>query len=168
MKTIAKITQNCYDWYDGESYSRVIEKELSEADLEALKGLTPVNMLDHIKRNAIGKITPIGKTKFVPEIKVAGFGISLQPAYYLWSLRSKRDHERGLNIYEQEKHMSEPVTEEEFCSVFDCDSPGGVFLDVRITLDGKRLAIGQATLNSISDFFAHIVKYHMAAIDDEL
>lgn len=168
MKTIAKITQNCYDWYDGENYSRVIEKELSEADLEALKGLTPANMLDHIRKNAIGKITPIGKTKLIPEIKVAGFGISLQPAYYLWSLRSERDHERGLNIHEQEKHMSEPVTEEEFCSVFDCDSPGGVFLDVRITLDGERLTIGQATLSIIEDFFAHIVKYHMAAIEDEL
>lgn len=167
-----KITINklCYDYFENEDYIVTIKRELTSEAFEALKTITAEYMLDHMRKNAIGKITPIGDKKLIPEIQVAGFAISLQCAYYIWKLRTERDSERGLSITACEEHMDEPVTEEEFNSVIHHPSQPAesVFVDVRIKLCDKQLTIGQATLEQIAEFFADVYKHHEANIYSEL
>lgn len=144
MTHIAEIIRNGYT-LDCDDYSEFLE--ISEDEISALFHLTPEALYNHIKEHSIGKVTPCGKTRYLPKYKIGRFEMSLQNAYFLYCYRDDK--------YGWRSEHNEPCTEEEFAAVTkNCDST----IDVLLYYNGKPIcAAGQSSCRNVAEWFHQLV-----------
>jgi hypothetical protein len=96
---------------------------ISDDELRQICELKPEDILAHMEKS-IGKMTPLGPSKFIPAIMLGKLEISVQINYQLWSER-----EDGGRL------MEPPITRQEF----DILVPDVHYrnIDVRVLYDGR-------------------------------
>ena len=110
--------------------------EITERELKMITELKPEDLLQHMKQ-AIGVMTPLGKTKLIPCVILGKIEISIQINYQLWSLRD----DRGRND-------NKPITQEELYRLVPNTTCRNI--DVRIRYDNKPFVPAtQMSLNEI-------------------
>ena len=71
-----------WDWSDVIGSVEITDEEGVE-----ISELTPQKLYNFIKQESIGKMTPLGRTRFLPCYQIGRIKISMQISYYLWSKR---------------------------------------------------------------------------------
>lgn len=112
------------EWYDDVVYCY----EITDEECEMIGNLTIDDIHEHMKQ-AIGVMTPCGKSKFIPCIMLGKLEISVQINYQLWSLRDDEGRVKD----------NSPITADEFDKLVtqkmhNCRCWN---LDVRMRYDGK-------------------------------
>lgn len=126
---LLKYVEQDFVWNENGEYSyEDIERvyHATDKEVEFLKSIDVLYMYNHMKQ-AVGRMTPMGMSKFIPPIVCEGIEISLQINYQLWSIRfdSNRDKDNS------------PITEEEFDLLVDV--AGEKYIDVRVRYNGNLL-----------------------------
>lgn len=113
-----------YNYETGQYEQVEFAYQITDKEAEFLRAISVEQMYQHM-RQAIGVMTPMKETKFIPTIKCGGIEISLQINYQLWSMR-----------YDNNSEDNSPITEEEFDKLVDKD--GTHAIDVRVRYEGKQ------------------------------
>lgn len=148
-----EITLEKYDWYDEKYVKSSIY--LDNSTLEALKQVTEETIYNHLK-SAIGKVTPLNDTKYLPCLEIGEIALSIQLNYQLWSIRQE-----GHTDYAD--FPNEPMTEAEFYQLIaDYDD----WFDFLAWKDNRTLF--DATSTSINRLMRWIKRIYQDKIIEEM
>lgn len=104
---ILQYWKDTIDWDDLSDSSELIIRKIDKSEFFKIKNISTEYVLKHLKQS-IGILTPRGKSKFIPAIKVGNFEISVQISYNLWShrlLEDRDDDNSPMSRYEFESIM---------------------------------------------------------------
>jgi hypothetical protein len=132
------VLEYIYDSWENETAIMPISEEESKVFLS----LNEKDIYEHLKAS-IGKVTPMGDTKFVPRYRVGDLSISVQFSYYLWNKRYEAS-------YPSNNVDNSPITEEEFYKIVGDSGEAGKLLDVKVEYKGVTIyPATQATITRL-------------------
>lgn len=122
-----------YNSMKGEYEQVEFAYQITEKEAEFLRTINVEQMYQHLKQ-AIGVMTPMKDSKFIPPIQCGGIEVSLQINYQLWSMRYDNDKAED----------NSPITKEEFDKLVDKE--GTHYIDIRVRYE-KRQFIKATTMS---------------------
>ena len=135
--------------YIGGDYKRPFTAEFTQEEVKQLKEVSVGTLMEHMVKSMVGVIvSKPGEPRYYAErMEIAGFSLSIQVSYYLWSLRSCVPGK-----FDSVSHY-ELMTREEFAEIVCEDNPGATMVDFFMEYKGKPIFdAGQATLKYIAGY----------------